>query len=147
MENIYEDMTEDGNLAGVYMCGYPVFREIYRLEARKISRLGEAEFVVLLTVEMNGNVKAENEKMEQFITKQAMKQLEEALKATLRIGDVAARYSDRQFVILLPTCTYESSVAVTKRIVSNFNEKNKGKKVTIKTEFEQVTAAKSALVR
>lgn len=147
IENIYEDMTEEGNLAGVYMCGYPVFREIYRLEARKIGRLGEAEFVVLITVELNGGSKADSGKVEHFITKQAMKQLEESLKETLRIGDVAARYSDRQFVILLPTCTYESSVAVTKRITSNFYEKNKGKKVTIKFEFEQVTAAKSALVR
>lgn len=147
MENIHEDMAEDGNLAGVYMCGYPVFREIYRLEARKISRLGEAEYVVLLTVEMNGNTKADNDKMEQFVTKKAMKQLEEALKETLRIGDVAARYSERQYVILLPTCTYESSVAVAKRIVSSFNNKNKNKMFIIKTEFEQVTAAKSALVR
>lgn len=147
MENICDDMTEDGNLAGVYLCGYPVFREIYRLEARKIGRLGEAEYVVLITLELDSKVKADNEKMEQFIAKKAMKQLEESLRETLRIGDVAARYSDRQFVILLPTCTYESSVAVTKRIISNFQGKNKAHNVNLKFEFEQVTAAKSALVR
>lgn len=101
----------------------------------------------MLTVELDENVKTDNDKMEQFLVKQAMKQLEDALKETLRIGDVAARYSDRQFVVLLPTCTYESSVAVTKRIISNFNNKNKGKKISIKTDFEQVTAAKSAFVR
>lgn len=147
LEHIYEDMAEDGSPVGVYLCGYPVFREIYRLEVRKIGRLGEAEYVVLLTVELDAGTKSENDKMEQFLIKQAMKQLEEALKETLRIGDVAARYSDRQFVILLPTCTYESSVSVTKRIIANFNSKNKGKKISIKTDYEQVTAAKSAFVR
>lgn len=147
MENVYEDMTEDGDMDGVFMCGYPVFREIYRLEARKMSRLGVAEFIVLITVELSENVKTDNDKMEQFIIKQAMKQLEESLREVLRISDVAARYSDRQFVILLPTCTYENSVAISERILSNFYEKNKGKKVTIKFEFEQVVAAKSTLVR
>lgn len=147
LEHIYEDMAEEGSPVGVYLCGYPVFREIYRLEVRKIGRLGEAEYVVLLTVELDGSAKGDNDKMEQFLIRQAMKQLEDALKETLRIGDVAARYSDRQFVILLPTCTYESSVAVANRIISNFNTKNKGKKILIKTDYEQVTAAKSAFVR
>lgn len=148
MEYISEDMAEGGEPVGVYLCGYPVFREIYRLEVRKNGRLGEAEYVVLMTVEVNEGIRRdENEKMEKFLINQAMKQLEESLKQTLRIGDVAARYSDRQFVILLPTCTYESSVRVAKRILNNFYEKNKGKKVTVKTEYEQVTAAKSFLVK
>lgn len=64
MENIYEDMTEDGKKVGVFICGYPVFREIYRLEARKISRLGESEFVVLITVGLSDKAKTENAKME-----------------------------------------------------------------------------------
>lgn len=147
LDKISEDMAEDDKPEGVYFCGYPVFREIYRLEARKIGRLGEAEFVVLLTVELNEGMQADNEKMEQFLINQAMKHLENALKETLRIGDVAARYSDSQFVILLPTCTYESSKTVAKRIISRFSDKTKGKKITIKTDFEQITAAESALVR
>lgn len=148
MEYISEDMAEGGEPVGVYLCGYPVFREIYRLEVRKNGRLGEAEYVVLMTVEVNEGLRRdENDRMEKFLINQAMKHLEESLKQTLRIGDVAARYSDRQFVILLPTCTYESSIGVTKRILDNFYEKNKGKKVTVKTDYEQVTAAKSSLVR
>ncbi len=147
MESVSEDMAEVEKPVGVYLCGYPVFREIYRLEARKIGRLGEAEYVVLLTVEVNESVKSENSKMKKFLMNQAMKQLEEALKGTLRIGDVAARYSDTQFVLLLPGCTYESSVQVSKRILAYFYDKNKGKKIMIKTDYEQVTAARSSLVR
>ena len=147
MESVSEDMAEVEKPVGVYLCGYPVFREIYRLEARKIGRLGEAEYVVLPTVEVNESVKSENSKMKKFLMNQAMKQLEEALKGTLRIGDVAARYSDTQFVLLLPGCTYESSVQVSKRILAYFYDKNKGKKIMIKTDYEQVTAARSSLVR
>lgn len=142
MENIYEDMSEGGNPVGVFMCGYPVFREIYRLEARKIERLGQTEFVGLITMEFIQDMVFDNNKMKQFILKQAMKHLEESLKETLRIGDVGARYSDRQFVILLLTCTYENSVRITERIRSKFYEKHRGRKVNIKFEFQQVMAEK-----
>lgn len=50
IEEVKENMTEE-NPEGVFLCGYPVFREIYRLEARKITRLGEAEHILLLTFE------------------------------------------------------------------------------------------------
>lgn len=138
MKTIYDDMTEEENPAGVYMCGYPVFREICRLETRKNARFQEVDYLVLLTMELKQNTKTENDKMERFIIKQAMKQLEDSLKETLKMGDVVTRYSDRQLVILLFTCSYENSVAVTKRILSKFYEKNKTGKVAIKFEFEQM---------
>lgn len=144
---IHDDMMEEEELVGVYFCGYPVFREIYRLEVRKNSRLGEAEYIVLFTLDLKPGIVAENKKMKQFLIEQGMKNLKNTLKKVLRIGDVAARYSDSQFVVLLPTCTYESSVAVAKRITDGFALVDKGKKIVIKTEFEQLSDVKSALVR
>ena len=76
-----------------------------------------------------------------------MKNLKNTLKKVLRIGDVAARYSDSQFIVLLPTCTYESSVAVAKRVSENFATMDKAKRVVIKTEFEQLSDINSAFVR
>ena len=58
--------------------------------------------------------------MKKFLIEQGMKNLKNTLKKVLRIGDVAARYSDSQFIVLLPTCTYESSVAVAKRVTEHF---------------------------
>lgn len=147
LENIHDDMIEEEETVGVYFCGYPIFKEIYRLEVRKNSRLGEAEYIVLFTVELNEGVKADNEKMERFLVEQGMKNLKNTLKKVLRIGDVAARYSDSQFIVLLPTCTYESSVAVAKRVSENFATMDKAKRVVIKTEFEQLSDINSALVR
>ena len=114
LENIHDDMIEEEESVGVYFCGYPIFKEVYRLEVRKNARLGEAEYIVLFTVELNNRLSADNDKMKKFLVEQGMKNLKNTLKKVLRIGDVAARYSDSQFIVLLPTCTYESSVAVAK---------------------------------
>lgn len=141
LESIYEDMQEKGEPEGAYICGYPVFRAIYRLEARKIGRLGESQYVMLLTLLRKEEVVTANEQMAKFILKQGMEQMEEILRKALRIGDVAARYSDSQYVVLLPTCTYESCCRVAERILNRFQEKNKGKRITVKTDFEEVTTA------
>lgn len=147
IEDIHEDMLETEESVGVYFCGYPVFKEIYRLEVRKNARLGAAEYIVLFTIELPDNLKTDNDKMMQFLIEQGMKNLEKSIKEVLRIGDVAARYSDSQFIILLPTCTYESSVAVAERVLNRFASYDKGKKVRIKTDMEQISEVNSTLVR
>ncbi len=143
IETVHQDMLEESEPEGAYICGYPVFKEMYRLEARKISRLGEAEYVMLLTVKLKDGVGG-NAQMEKFVYNQAMGQIEDILKDALRIGDVAARYSDSQFVVLLPTCTYENCVLVADRIVKRFQDKNK--RAFIKADFEEVTTASSSLI-
>ena len=146
LEDIHEDMAEE-EFVGVYFCGYPVFREIYRLEVRKNVRLGIAEYIVLLTVEVDPAIRMDNKKMAQFLLNQGMNNLKKTLEKVLRIGDVAAQYSDSQFIILLPTCTYEGSLGVVKRIINYFSKLDKGKKVKIRTEFEQLSDVNSELVR
>lgn len=147
IEDIHEDMLETEESVGVYFCGYPVFKEIYRLEVRKNARLGAAEYIVLFTIELPDNLKTDNDKMTQFLIEQGMKNLQKSIQEVLRIGDVAARYSDSQFIILLPTCTYESSVAVAERVLNRFASYDKGKKVRIKTDMEQISEVNSTLVR
>lgn len=147
LEKIHIDMVEDEQTSGAFFCGYPVFREIYRLEVRKNARLGEAEAIVLFTVEVDSAVKTDNEKMTQFLINQGVKNLEETLKRVLRIGDVAAKYSDSQFIVLLQNCTCEGSIAVAQRVVETFETYNKGKKIIIKTEAEQISEVNSEFVK
>lgn len=140
IDEIHRDMREPGEPDGAYICGYAVFREAYRMEARRIHRMGMAEYVLLLTLTVDEKYgKAENEQMESFMLNKAMNSLEGVLKDSLRIGDVAARYSDSQFVILLPTCSYESGMMVASRIISRFNEIPGIKKIRIKSDIEEVT--------
>lgn len=141
MEYVQEDMMEE-NPEGAFFCGYPVFREIYRLEARKGIRNGETEYVLLLTMKLEGLIEEASDKVEQFRMKKAMSGLENTLKTALRIGDVVSKYSDSQFVILLPYCSYECGMLVANRIISRFydeNPQNKGMSITI--NLEEVTVA------
>ena len=141
IEEVKENMTEE-NPEGVFLCGYPVFREIYRLEARKITRLGEAEHILLLTFESDKTTEGSLSQVEEFRIRNAMERLEDTLKASLRIGDVVSRYSDSQYVVLLPACNYENGRKVSERIINRFyrdNKKYAGLKCDV--NLEEVTVA------
>ena len=121
------------------MCGYPVFKEIYHLEARKAARTGEPENLLLLTLENRNNEPME---LSAYRIKQTMLALEEILKECLRVGDVAAKYSDSQFIILLPTCTYDLAYTVANRIVSKLYKKGEHyKTVRVMFNIEEVSSA------
>lgn len=137
---VQADMIEE-SADGVFFCGYPVFKEIYRLEARKNIRNGVTEYVLLLTLKNPSGEDSESQ-MAQFRIRNAMNKLEDTLKSSLRIGDVAAKYSDSQFVVLLTTCSYESGLLVANRIVSKFYHDNaKYRTFDVQINLEEVTLA------
>lgn len=142
IEDVQDDMLEE-NPEGVFLCGYPVFKAIYQLEVRKTTRVGIAEFVLLLTFETeSGKTDEELDQADRFRINQAMEKLELVLKQSLRIGDVAAKYSASQYIVLLPNCNYESSLLVANRIISNFyNENKKYNSLKIKMNLDEVSAS------
>lgn len=136
INEIHEDIVEE-NPHGVYLCGYPIFKEIYHLEARKCSRSDVPETLLLLTL---GCVNAETEEIAKFRIKRGMVALEETVKDCLRVGDVAAKYSESQFILLLPTCNYEYAMLVANRIMSKFYDKaDKFKNLKISVDIEKVS--------
>ena len=136
IEEIKEDI-EESDPTGVFMCGYPIFKEIYHLEARKSTRSEEPENLVLLTVQAR---EIEEPAVAGFRVKQVMAGLEETIGECLRVGDVAAKYSDTQFILLLPTCTQELAMLVANRIISRLYAKNSNyKKVNVKINVEEVS--------
>ncbi len=142
IKEVQKNMTEDSP-SGVFVCGYPVFREIYRLEARKNSRLNKTEYILLFTVSVKNSEKTAYGKLEEFRVKNAMLYLETILKESLRIGDAATRYSESQYVVLLSSCTYECAKRVTERIISKFNNKNERyRNLYITANLEKVTMQK-----
>ncbi len=139
MDIVYRDMLEE-EPEGAYVCGYSVFREIYRLEARRNKRFGLAEYVLLITASISEQNKSkEHEQVDAFHIKRTMEHLEIVLKDSLRIGDVASRYSDTQYVVLLPTCTYESSQMIANRILVKLYGIINFKRVCMKMDIEEVT--------
>lgn len=146
LADIQDDMMEEEEPDGAFLCGYGAFKEIYRLENRKAERLGTAEYVLLLTLNSLHNY-SESDGTYNFLLNKAVKQLEHSVCHSLRIGDVAAKYSDTQYIVLLPTCTYETTKMVTDRILDNFKNAYKGAlKVDITSDFEELGAKASALV-
>lgn len=57
----------------------------------------------------------------------------------LRMGDVAARYSEEQYVVMLPHCSYEAAQKVIARIMGNFNKIMGNKRIHIKAETREVS--------
>ncbi len=117
---LIRESREDGRPQGAYLCEYSVFRQIYRVEARRITRLGIAEYILMLTVQTKTPVFADGDS-EQGSGK-AMDALERVICRYLRAGDVVSRYGPTQFVAMLPTCSYESGIGVAERIRRNFKK-------------------------
>ena len=141
MQELYDEILEiqEQDPEGVFFCEYTVFREIYRLEARRALRAGITEYVMLLTIRLDLQDKQADPARIQYYRKKASTQLWQVLKKYLRMGDVAARYSDEQYLVMLPYCNYESSQKVARRILSNFRKVMGSQKITVKVETRDVS--------
>ena len=138
LEDIYGEIQEQ-DPEGVFFCEYTVFREIYRLEARRALRTGITEYVMLLTIQLDLQDKQADPARIQYYRKKASTKLWQVLNKYLRMGDVVARYSDEQYLVMLPYCNYESSQKVARRILSNFRKVMGSQKITVKVETRDVS--------
>lgn len=135
--SLIEEVKEPEKPKGAFFCDYQNFRQIYRVESRRNNRLGIAEYVLLLTLRRSGGAK--RKPSEDSGLMEGMTILGNLLRDLLRMGDVAARYSLTQYIVMLPTCSYESGVMVAERIRSAFL-KNIGKKhIELVYELEELT--------
>ena len=101
ISSLVDSVTEKEEPREVFVCEYPVFREIYRVEARRIRRTGIAEYMLLITMKSSSTSKSDAQSLEERI-RIGMQILEDLLKRTLRAGDVVAQYSNTQYVVLRP---------------------------------------------
>ena len=117
---LLEETKEQEKPKGVFFCDYQIFRQIYRMEIRRMDRIGLAEHVMLLTLRKKSSDSPGG--VVDAVLKEGMDVLEQSIRTSLRTGDMASRYSQTQFIVLLPMCTYESGLKVAKRIQKNFRE-------------------------
>ncbi len=121
---IQEDLAEAIQPKGAFFCDYGIFREVYRLEYRRMERMGMSVYVSLITLTLPSSMENDRDKSVRLISS-AMRQMRLALADTLRVGDVVSQYSASQYIALLPTCTYENANAVMQRVVSRYYKINK----------------------
>ena len=137
-EEVHKELTGEEETKGAFFCDYQVFRQIYKMEARRLKRLGLAEYVMLLTLKRKNEV-YEGKAVDPVLEK-GMSQLEELLRSSLRVGDVLTRYSITQFIVLLPACSYESGIKVGKRIEKQFQNAIKKMRLELSIELMELTA-------
>lgn len=112
---IQSDLREAAARPGAFVCEYGFFKEAYRLEARRAGRNGVSVHVALITVAQPNGATPELK-----VLSSTMDQLLQVLTSSLRRGDVVAKYSGAQYVIMLPSANFEDSTMVMDRVVSSF---------------------------
>lgn len=114
---IRDELSEREKAEGAFFCEYEFFKDIYRLNAREAVRSGYVVCIALLTV-MDGAGKPMSQKKRNL----TMERLMGVLNSSLRRGDVCTRYSVSQYLLMLPTASYENSSMVLERICRNYKQ-------------------------
>jgi len=114
---IQKSLQETERRPGAFVCDFGFFREAYRLAARQASRTGTSIHLGLITVTMSdGSVPA------LAVLNNSMDVLLQVLVNGLRRGDEVSRYSDAQYVLMLPGANFEDSQMVMNRITTAFRK-------------------------
>lgn len=117
VEQIRRRLREDGEAAsGGYMCSYPVFQGIYRMTVRMAERSGQSVYLMLCRlVDGKGNWMREGRRLSELAER-----LGEAIRMSVRHGDIINYYGKGQFLILLFNITMEDCSIVEERINGQF---------------------------
>ena len=135
MKIILNDLRGDSD-KGAFLCEYGVFKQIYQLEVRRAERLGMSVFLSLISVRvLIGRVDLTEEEKTKALVR-GMRKLQDVLLSSLRSGDVVARCSRSQYMLLLPTCQYETARKVMERIENAFYRHNRERYISMEYHLE-----------
>lgn len=115
IDEVCSQLAEPAPHGGAMVCEYDFFKILYRAEARSIARNGHSANICLLSI--SGK---DGEMLARRSLDPAMNNLQVLVQNNLRRGDVIARCSISQYIILLPQANYENSRMVADRLVSAF---------------------------
>lgn len=115
IEKVQGMLEEDDASQGAFVCEYEIFKEIYQLQRRMLERYNGTMFLALLTISNTYEQRFDN-----LVLDNIMKQLLNVAQTNLRRGDTISRYSVMQYVVLLPSVTYETGRLVMDRIKKAF---------------------------
>lgn len=96
MSLIAREMEEKETQPGAYCQDYDTFKQIFRLEERRLRRDKKRAFIILFTLtdRNNGFLPLDKRDTEMDI-------LGEKIKQSLRMGDVYTRYSSCQYLVMV----------------------------------------------
>lgn len=132
LATIKNELKEDCNQEGAFYCDYNVFKNLYRVEARSISRTGKQVYIALITLCRNGNFD------DCSIKRSTLDILKNSIISSLERDDVVSAYSGKQFIIMLPFINYENAQMAVNRIQKLFQEHYQKNDVQILTKINSV---------
>lgn len=135
MKAVLEDLRADYT-NGAFLCDYGVFKKIYQLEIRRTERLGISVYVSLISLRIVVKNEDMSEEDKAKLLVRSMRKMQEVLLSSLRSGDVITRCSGNQYILLLPTCQYETAKKVMERIENVFFRHNRSRYIAIEYQLE-----------
>lgn len=128
-------LTEEAPPMGAYSVEYGDFEKIYRLVARSISRNKKDAQIILfsLTENIHGTMDISD-------LNEAMNILENCIIGSLRKGDVTARYSSSQQVVIMIDSNQENGHMIAERIIANYSRMYDNYNMDLVYNIEQVNA-------
>lgn len=104
-------IEEKAHLSGAYQVEYDGFKRIYQFVSRCIERNGQEVQIVLFTIVHSNIINMEMAEMQE-----AMIHLETAIRTSLRKGDVATKYNNAQYIVILMETSKDNGQKVVARI-------------------------------
>lgn len=118
INHIKEGLAEENDRGGAFFCEYELFKQIYRLSIRAAERSGQTAEIALITLFNEDGSEIESKKLAVISEK-----LKFVIMDSLRRGDSFSIYSAAQFILMLPTATYENADRVVNRIIATFRRR------------------------
>lgn len=135
LDMIKENLNEPQTTDGAFYCDYEVFKSMYQLEIRAASRMGHSVFLCLLTVTDEQGHLPQKDKLDAVMT-----ELLETIRSSLRRSDVLSKFSSSQYVLMLPTLTYENGKMVMNRICECFYAETQFCNIQLSTDLRPLDA-------
>lgn len=119
--NVQVNLEESKEQEGAYYCAYPSFIENYRFMKRVLQRSGQSAWLLMCTI-TDGKGK-EQESVTRL--KNMSCDLEQAIRNSIRSGDMFTKYNASQYLILLIGIQQEDCELVINRINSRLEKKSR----------------------
>ncbi len=131
---IQKRLREEAVSDGAYYCSYPSFVDSYRLFVRILEHSRQPASLLLCTLT---DERKQNPDISRLLPR-ISKLLGEAIKSSLRQGDVYTRYSQNQYLVFLMDLPLDACQNVVGRIDACFRRMEKSRKVRVTYRIAQV---------
>ena len=133
---IDEELREEVNgQKSAFYCNYGMFKTMVQFTMRMFERTGQTLCMLLFTVTGSDGEMPEGKKRNS-----TMENLKCVINTSLRRGDLFARYSATQYIVMLISANYENGGKVGQRIMDKYNSQffSRTTKITYKVKVMDI---------